>query len=362
MNGGFGRWLVPGPVEVRPEILDALRRPMLAHRGPAMRRLLERLDLPLRHLFGTIRPVALAASSGTGFMELAVRNGVRRRMLAVVTGHFGERFARIGEACGKEVVRAVVPDGAVLDPSHLARFLDGPPVDAVTLVHCETATGALAPLGELADVVRGRPDVLLLVDAVSSAGGVPIETDAWGLDLVCTASQKALGLPPGLALATVSSRLLARAAELDSRGWYFDWLRYDAASSDGLPAQTPPIPLLHALAAQLDRVAADGGWAERWRRHRRMRELVDDWVSSHPEWSLLAEPAHRSPTVSALRVPLGQSAPRLVAALAAEGWQLATGIGPGAANVIRIGHMGDAEEGKLGALLGRLAELGTARV
>ena len=346
---GFGRYFVPGPVEVHPEVLAAMMRPMVSHRGPAMAGLLARLQPSLQRVFRTSEPVLIATSSATGLLEAAVRAGVERRVLVAVGGYFGERFAQIAEACGKEVTRVLVPAGRAIEPAHLAHFLDGPEVDAVAVVHSETATGALAPLEAIAREVRRQDDVLLLVDAVSSVGGVPVETDAWGLDFVCTGSQKALALPPGLALGVASPRLLERARSLTGRGWYFDLLQLEQAARESLPVQTPAIPLIYALERQLARLEAAGGIEARWARHREMASLVADWCDAHPDFALLAPEGQRSWTVSALRTPGPAGA--IVQRLADEGWTLAPGLPPLADGVLRIGHMGDLEPGHVEHLL-----------
>ncbi len=161
-------------------------------------------------------------------MEAAVRNGVQERMLAVVGGAEGEVFARVAEGCGKEVVRAFVRPGEALQARHLARFLEGPGVDAVALVHAEPAPGAVAPLEELARAARAADDVLLFVDARFSLGAQPMEFDLWQLDFVLAGGGAGpLGLPAGLSLAAASKRLMARATTLSDRGWYFDLARLE---------------------------------------------------------------------------------------------------------------------------------------
>jgi aspartate aminotransferase-like enzyme len=194
---------------------------------PSHAGLLARLERPLRHLFRTTRPVLITDASAIGMMEAAVRNGVHERMLAVVGGGEGERFARVAEACGKEVVRAFVRPGETLQARHLARFLEGPGVDAVALAHVEPETGAMAPLEELARAARAAEDVMLFVDARFSLGAEPVEFDLWQLDFVLAGGPGPLGLPPGISLAAASKRLMARAASLADRGWYFDLERLE---------------------------------------------------------------------------------------------------------------------------------------
>ena len=328
-----------------------MNRPMIAHRGPAMAQLMAELKQPLSDLFCTTHPVVIGTASTTGFMEAAIRCGVVERVLVVIGGAFGERFAQIAEHSGKEVVRVMVPPGRTLEPEYLAQFLDGPRVDALALVHSETSTGALAPLGDIISVVRNRKDLVVLVDAASSLAGSPVETDQWELDFVFAGSQKALGLPPGLALGSVSPRLLERARRLGNRGRYFDLVRYVDAAGQGQPPSTPAIPLYHALGAQLERIRAAGGIEARWSRHHAMLTMVEEWVLLHPQVSLLPAEGRRSWTVSCLRLSGSLSGDQVVGAMAERGWVIGAGYGELRASTIRIGHMGDAEPGRLKELL-----------
>jgi aspartate aminotransferase-like enzyme len=218
----FGKFFLPGPTDVHPEVLDAMIRPMIGHRSSGMEKLLQNIAPKLGAVARTSRPVFVGTTSATGFMEMAVRNGVRRRALSLVNGAFSERFAGIVGACGKESIRLDVPLGAAVEPDMLRDALKRTPVDAVTCVHSETSTGVLQDVAAYAEVVKDFDDVLLLVDCVTSMCGSPVETDAWKLDFAFTGSQKALALPPGLALGIASDRMVERAKTLDERGAYFD--------------------------------------------------------------------------------------------------------------------------------------------
>ncbi len=345
----FGRSFLPGPVDVHPDIRQAMLGPTLGWSG--MGQLIEQLEAPLRRIFGSVRPVLIGTCSGTGFMEAAVRNGVRDRMLAVVGGFFGERFARVAEACGRHVVRAIVPPGESLTPEHLERFLQGPPVDAVSIVHSETSTGVLAPLAELSAVVRRRDDVMTLVDAVSSAGGAPISADLHHLDFVFTGTQKALGLPPGMALGVASPRLMVRARASAERGWYGDFEKLERATREHFPTQTPALPLLYALAEQMRRIEASGGLEARFAHHASMARRVKEWAEQEPGVSLVGREGYHSPTVSVLRLPERVVAREFIGAVASGGFQIASGLEPLADRHVRIGHMGDLQLEHLDALL-----------
>ena len=340
----FGRFLLPGPTEVHPDVLRAMAHPMIAHRGAEMVRLLEELEQPLSRFFHTTRRVLIGTCAATGFMEMAARCGIRQRVLALVSGSFGARFAAIAEACGHEVARLEVPLGETVEPDMLRDALRRTDVDAVSLVHSETSTGALAPLPELAAVVHEFDDRLLLVDAVTSLAGSPVDTDALGIDFVFTGSQKALALPPGLALGVASERLLARAKTLPGRGAYLDVLAYDEAFAARQPTNTPALSLFFALAAQCRRIEAQGGIGERWAQHEAMRGTVEDWVDGAGGargFRFLPRVGRRSWTVSCLRVPEGRSGRDIVRAARTAGWTLGTGYGSLKDSTIRIGHMGD---------------------
>jgi aspartate aminotransferase-like enzyme len=229
----------------------------------------------------------------------------------------------------------------------------------VTLVHSETSTGALAPLAELAPVVHEFDDVLLLVDAVTSLAGSPVETDTLGLDFVFTGSQKALALPPGLALGVASERMLERARKLPGRGAYLDLVAYEEAFAARQPTNTPAVSLFYALAAQCARIVQQGGVAARWDRHEAMRRVVEDWVDDaggRLGFGYLPRAGRRSWTVSCLTAPAGMSSRAIVQQLKAAGWVIGSGYGPLKDSTIRIGHMGDHTVAGVTELLGLIAE------
>lgn len=345
MAESFGRCFLPGPAEVHPDVLLAIAQAT----GPVSP---EDLQAGLRDLFRTSREVMLLLSSATGMMEAAIRCGVEERVLVIIGGEYGERFARIAQACGKDVVRAMVPAGRTLEAEHLAQFLDGPEVDAVALVHAETSTGALTPLSDLARVIRARRNVHILVDAAGSLAGCPVETDQWELDFVFSGCQKALALPPGLALGVVSGRLLARAAKLTDRGWYFDLVRLAQSGTASLALR---LPQHTALAAQLTRIAGAGGIEARWKRHHELLKLVEEWVLVHPGLEILAPEGRRAWTASCLRLPEGLASDQVVSGMKDRGWMIGQGYGDLARSTVCIGHMGDVEPAQLAALLNDLA-------
>src|SRR5690606_33391076 len=164
----FGRFFLPGPTEVLPEVLEAQVGPMIGHRGPDLQQLMARIQPGLQDVFRTRRPVYISASSATGLMEAAIRNGVRRKVLCPADGAYGERFYTTARACGGEADALEVAWGEAHRPETLEGALRGKDYDAVAVVHCETSTGVLIPVAELARVAHAAGDVVLLVDSVSS--------------------------------------------------------------------------------------------------------------------------------------------------------------------------------------------------
>lgn len=341
----FGRFFLPGPTAVHPEVLAAQNQAMIGHRGPAIKALMKELQSGLKDVFQTSSPVLVSTSSATGLMEAAVRNGVRSSALALVNGAFSQRFGDIAAACGFEVDTLEVEWGQTITPEAVRERLSEGGVDAVTVVHSETSTGALNPLADIAGVVRDFEDVLLLVDSVTGVGGVEVRTDEWELDFVLTGSQKAMALPPGLAFGVASDRMMARSAEARGKGVYFDLTAFRKQIDNLQTPTTPAVSLLYALAEQLRRIGAEGMEA-RWLRHRAMADRCAAWVRSMREekgleLTVLAPEGERSATVTCIVLPEGVNGPTVVAAMKDLGFVIGGGYGKLKERTIRIGHMGD---------------------
>jgi aspartate aminotransferase-like enzyme len=336
-----GRFFVPGPTEVRPEILDAMSRPVIFHRSPAMEDIMRRVTAGLSHVFGTQRPVHVITGSGTAAMESVIRGGAGERVLSIVHGDFGERFARMAEACGRGVTRLTCELGEVVPLDQIDNALSKGDFDTVLATHSETATGVLADIRAIAAIVNARSNRLLLVDAVSSAGATPIAMDSWGLDAVVSASQKALALPPGLGFAAVSERFLARARTLKGRGIYLDPIRYEEFVGKSQSPTTPAVSLIYALDRQLADVELETLEA-RFARHRAMAERCAAWVerasADHLGVSLLAR-ENRSPSVTAVRTKERSSS--VLQRMREQGFDLGGGQAELKHTTFRIGHMGD---------------------
>lgn len=359
-ESGFGRFFLPGPTEVRPAVLAAQKRALIGHRGEPINALMREIQPGLREVFGTSRPVLVSTSSATGLMEAALRNGARERVLSLVNGAFSERFARIARACGFKVDVLEVPWGGVHDPDSVRARLHARRYDAVTMVHSETSTGALNPIAELARAVRERPDTLVLVDAVTSAGGAPVHADERGLDFVLAGSQKAMALPPGLAFGVASERMMERSASAPRKGVYFDLVAfYDSLAKEQTP-NTPAVTLMYSLAEQVRHISAEG-LERRWARHVAMACRCAEWADATREeagveLSVLAPEGSRSPTVTCLLLPPGRTGPEVVQAMKERGFVIGAGYGRLKPRSVRIGHMGDHTVEELDRVLEALRE------
>jgi len=286
---------------------------------------------------------------------------VRRKVLCLVNGAFSQRFADIAAACGVEHHVAKVEGGRTFEADQVRDLLRETGADAVTVVHSESATGALTPLADIGAAVREFNDVLLMVDGVTSVGGSPVEMDAWGVDFLLTGSQKASALPPGLAFGSASERMLERARTIPGRGIYFDLIVYDEQIRKHQTPYTPAVSLLYALEAQLNAIAAAGGIEARWARHDAMRARVERWADERGEalgFTFLPVAGRRSWTVSCLRLTReGVLGSAVAKSVAKRGWTIAPGYGKLKDTTFRIGHMGDHTVAELEALLDVMEEV-----
>ncbi len=340
----FGTFFVPGPTEVRPEILAHMSRPIIGHRGRAFEAMFARIEAGLRDILLTSRPVYVGSTSATGFMEMAVRNAPEGEFLALVNGGFSERFAHVAETCGRVVERVIVPWGETFDLDVVASALAAKKFSAVTVAHSETSTGVLTDVRAVAEVAR-RYGAMTLVDSVSGAGGAEIGFDEWKLDFLFTGSQKALALPAGLAFAAASAEYVERARTVRGRGFYFDVVQYDKFAANNQTPSTSATSLLYAVEAQMGDIGREG-IERRWERHMAMRDTTIEWVYGVAErrgidLRVVAVEGSRSPTVTTVALPPGMKGADAVEAIKVRGFTVGSGYGQLKETTIRIGHMGD---------------------
>jgi predicted phosphoserine aminotransferase len=330
---------LPGPVDVSEAVRLAQAEEMIGHRSSAFESLFERIQPKLRSVLGTSSRVYVSTSSGSGLQEAAVRNVVDTSLLVCACGAFGERWFEVAQANGLPADRIDSEWGQPNRPEQILEAFGRKPYQAIAVVHNETSTGVQNPIGDIAEAVRSvSPETLILVDAVSSAGGVELPFDAWGLDVLLTSSQKCFALPPGLAFAAVSDRALEQAQEIAHRGWYFDFVILEAYLKRNMTPYTPAISLLFALDKQLDQMLAEGLEA-RFARHAGMAAFVQRWAEQRLE--LFAAVGFRSNTVTTVRNALELNVPALIDFLEAQGMVIANGYGSLKNETFRLAHMGE---------------------
>jgi serine---pyruvate transaminase len=333
--------MTPGPTPVPPAVLEAMSQPIVHHRGPDFIAVFERCLGRLREVFRTDSEVLVFTASGTGGMESAVANlcASGERVLVVSNGYFGERWQRILTAFGAEMAVLAYDWGESPAADDLAARLDDlGDVAAVFLTHSETSTGVVADVQSLAAVAKAR-GALVVVDAVSSLGAVPCETDSWGLDAVVSGSQKALMTPPGLGLVSVSGDAWAARTRAASPRFYFDWEQTRAAQEKLDVAFTPAVPVVIGLDVALG-LLLDEGLDNVFERHVRLGRACREGAKAMG-LELFSPDEDRSAVVTAIRAPDGIDSGELVLALRDRyGITLAGGQGPLHGKIFRIGHIG----------------------
>jgi aspartate aminotransferase-like enzyme len=342
------RLFIPGPTEVGTENLAALARPQVGHRSAEFMQLYERVVSKLRRLLATEDRVFLFTSSSSGVWEAAIRNCVKERVLCCMQGAFSDRWFKVAEANGKQAGQLKVEWGRAITAEMIDEALSAGDYDAITVVHNETATGVMNDLESIAAVMKNHPDVMFLVDAVSSMAGAKIAVDEAGIDVCLAGLQKAFALPAGLAVASVSKRALERAKTITNRGYYFDFLELLKYDERNQTPSTPAIPQIQALDAQLDAILAEGV-DQRVQRHATLAGITQQWARRH--FALFAEEGYESQTVTCVKNTRGIGVARLNEELGRQWVTISNGYGVLKEKTFRIAHMGDTQEWEIRGLL-----------
>ena len=350
---------IPGPVEVSEKTLAAFSRPMIGHRGDAFKNLYREIHPKLQTLFGTKQPVFLSTSSAWGVMEASIRNLVDRGVLCCMCGAFSDKWLDVARRCGKNAEALQVDWGKHIDHKDVDAKLATGNFDTVTLIHNETSTGVMNPLPEICCTLAKYPDVALIVDTVSSFSAIQIDMDALQIDVMLTGSQKALALPPGFSLFSVSEKAFARAGKQKDRGYYFDFLEFKKQQADWMTPTTPSIGHIFALQSKLDEIFAEG-LTNRYERHVRTNSLVHDWVRKNG-FDFFAEEDFRSKTLTCVKNSRGVDVAKLVRDLREKHHLVIDGgYGKLKGQTFRLSNMGDETEATVSHLLACL-DPGTAR-
>ena len=344
---------IPGPVEVSAATMAAMTQPMIGHRTKDFQNLYGRIMPMLQQLFVTSQPVFISTSSAWGVMEGSIRNLVAKKVLNCCCGAFSDKWYDVSLACGKQAEALRVPWGQPITPEAVDAALSKGGFDAITVVHSETSTGVLNPLREIAEVVRKYPEVLLITDTVSSFSTVPIPFDELGLDVMLLGVQKALALPPGMALFAASNRAFERAATMQDRGYYFDFIEFRKNAENLMTPSTPVIPLIYALESKLNEILTEGLDA-RFARHARLNRLVHDWVDRHG-FGYLPPDGFRSKALTCVHNTREIDTAAFVSALKKDfNFAIDGGYGKIKGTTFRISNMGDETDATMAELISAL--------
>ena len=331
---------IPGPVEVKPDVLEKMATPMIGHRSKEASQLQRRISDKLRKVFYTKEEILLSTTSGSGLMEGAIRSCTAKRAAVFSVGAFGNRWYEMAK-CNNVPADVFESEwGKPTTPKMVDDALSTGKYDLVTVTHNETSTGLMNPVEEISEVMKKYPEVVWCLDTVSSMAGTKIEVDKLGVDICITSSQKAIGLPPGMSICSMSQKAVERAKTVEFRGLYLDLLSlYDCIQKkDYQYPSTPSLSHMFALDYQLDKILEEG-LENRYARHLEMANYVRNWAKEH--FALFADERYLSNTLTTVTNTKEISVADLNKKLGERGFQISNGYGKLKEKTFRIAHMAD---------------------
>jgi len=344
---------IPGPIEVSEKTFRAFCQPMIGHRSGDFKKLYADIQPKLQKLFGTTQPVFLSTSSAWGVMEGAIRNLVGRKVLNCMCGAFSDKWLDVSKRCGVEAEGLSVEWGRPILPEEVDAKLASGAFDALTLIHNETSCGVRNPLKEIAVVMRKYPEVMFIVDTVSSFSTEPIPMDELGIDVLLTGSQKALAMPPGLAIFSVSARGLEKARTIGRRGYYFDFIEFQKNQEQDMTPSTPSISHIYALQSKLAEFEAEG-IENRYARHAKLNRQVAEWVAARG-FEFFAPEGYRSISLTCVKNNRDVDVAAWIKRLREKhSIVIDGGYGKLKGQTFRISNMGDETEASIAELLAAL--------
>lgn len=347
---------IPGPVEVRQDVLEKMATPMIGHRSKDASAIQRRISDNLRTLFNTKEEILLSTSSGSGLMEGAVRSCTAKRAAVFSVGAFGNRWFEMAQSNNVPADLIESEWGKPTTPEMIDKALSTGKYDLITITHNETSTGLMNPVDEYTEVMKKYPEIVYCLDSVSSMAGTKIEVDKLGVDICITSSQKAIGLPPGIAMCSMSQKAVERAKTVQFRGMYLDLLslyQYIQKKDYQYPS-TPSLSHMFALDYQLDRIMKEGV-ENRYSRHFEMAEYVRAWARQHFE--IFPDERYLSNTLTNIKNTTDISVADLNKQLGARGFQISNGYGKLKDKTFRIAHMADCTLDEIKELLKNMDEI-----
>jgi len=348
---------IPGPVEVSEKTFRAFCSPMIGHRGQGFKDLYAKIQPQLQQLLYTKQLVYISTSSAWGVMEGAIRNLVSKKVLNCMCGAFSDKWFDVSKRCAKEAEALQVPWGSPIRAAEVDKKLASGQFDALTVIHNETSTGVMSPIQEIAALKKKYPDVMFIVDSVSSMSAMPLKFDELGIDVLLAGTQKAFALPPGTAIFVCSPAALAKAATMKDRGYYFDLVEFQKNGEQSMTPSTPSIGHVYALESKLQDIFAEGLDA-RYARHRRTNQLIREWATRHG-FTLFPEEGFESITLTCVNNGARTGGrvvdvPKLQKLVKDQGFLIDGGYGKIKGTTFRISNMGDETEATMNLLIAAL--------
>jgi aspartate aminotransferase-like enzyme len=344
---------IPGPIAVSEAAFAAMSHPMIGHRSKDFAALYAEIQTGLQHLAGTKDPVYLSTSSSWGSMEGAIRNVVAKKVLCCMNGAFSDKWLDVSRRCGKQAEGLQFEWGEPIDPEAVRKELSKGGYDAITVIHNETSTGTMTDLAALMKVVREFPEVVSIVDTVSSFSAVPTPKDELGIDVLITGTQKAIALPPGLSLLSVSKKALDRARTVEGRGYYFDFVEFDENHKKNNTPSTPAISLIFGLQFRLNDIAKEG-LENRYARHVKTNNMLRDWAKGRG-MTMFPKAGYESRSLVCVNTPADVDTEKVNKILKSDyNCMINLGYGKIKGKTFRISNMGDETEATIGELITQL--------
>lgn len=348
---------IPGPVEISPKTFEAFCTPMIGHRGQAFKDLYAKIQPQLQQLLYTERLVYLSTSSAWGIMEGSIRNLVSKKLLCCMKGAFSDKWLNVAERCGIPAEGLKADWGSPIRAEQIDEKLATGEFDALTLVHNETSTGVMSPLEEIAELKKKYPEVMFIVDSVSSMTAVPLKFDELGIDVLLAGTQKAFAMPPGFAVFVVSQAAMERASTVNTRGYYFDFLEFQKNAESNMTPSTPSISHCYALSQKLDEFLEEG-LDNRFARHAKLAQQTRDWAAKH-DFTLFPEAGFESNTLTCVNNGAKEGGrvievPKLVEGMKEQGVLIDGGYGKVKGKTFRISNMGDETEASMAEIYEKL--------
>lgn len=347
---------IPGPVNVREDVLAQMAKAIIGHRTIEASDLQRGISEKLQKIFYTENRILLSTSSGTALMEGAIKSFTKKRAAVFSNGFFGTLWHEIAKHNNIDADLFKAEKGKPIDSEMVDRVLSTGKYDLITITHNETSSGITNPLEEISEVIKKYPEIIWLVDGVSSIGGIKLEVDKLGIDVCIVSTQKCLGLPPGMAIASVSEKAIERARVVEFKGYYLDFLElYETVDKmDYQYISTPNIPMMYAMDYQLNKILGEG-LENRFNRHEILGDMVRTWAKKY--FSLYTEEPYASNTVTTIENNLNIDIDLLNRTLGERGFQISNGYGDLKDKTFRIGHMADCTVEELQELIDTLDEI-----